>query len=180
MNQAQALKVFDFLDKQGQYVFTKHALRKLFPDDVTKTFDEGLVRLIKANVLQRACRGVYVNPNARSFDGYVIEHIAKALRQGYYNYISLESMLSEYGVISQIPIDRLTVITTGRSGTYHTQYGVIEFTHTKRSIADIIEHVETVDKRPLRIASKEVAWRDLKRVGRNIDMVNLEELNNNE
>jgi hypothetical protein len=103
--------------------------------------------------------------------------VAIALRQGHYNYLSLESMLSEYGVISQIPIDRLTVMTTGRSGIYKTTFGVIEFTHTKRPIADIIQHIKSVANRPLRLASKEIAWRDLKRVGRNIEMVNLKELN---
>ncbi len=41
----------------------------------------------------------------------------------------LESALSEYGVISQIPIDRLTIMTTGRKGHYKTPYGTIEFTH---------------------------------------------------
>lgn len=177
MNQIQALRVLEFWDKQGKYVFTKSELSKLFANDAAKAFDEGLARLVKNVVLQRACRGVYVNPNAKSFDGYVIEHIAKALRQGHYNYISLESMLSEYGAISQIPIDRLTVMTTGRSGTYKTIFGVIEFTHTKRPVADIIEHIKSVSNRPLRIASKAIAWRDLKRVGRNIEMVNPEELN---
>lgn len=178
MNQTQARIVFTFWDKQGKYIFTKHELRKLFSNDTAKTLDEGLARLVKYKLIQRACRGVYVYLEARSFDGYVIEHIAKALRQGYYNYISLESMLSEYGVISQIPIDRLTVMTTGRSGTYQTSYGVIEFTHTKRPVADIVTHIKTVEKRPLRIASKDIAWRDLKRVGRNIEMVNPEELDN--
>lgn len=180
MKQVQARKMFEFWDKQGKYVFTKHEVRKLFPSDTPKAFDEGLARLVKYKLLNRACRGIYVYQEARSFDGYTIEHIAKALRQGYYNYISLESMLSEYGIISQIPIDRLTVMTTGRNGTYETTYGVIEFTHTKRPVADIIDHIKTIDKRPLRIATKEIAWRDLKRVGRNIDMVNLEELKNNE
>ncbi|OGT53810.1 MAG: hypothetical protein A3E84_03795 [Gammaproteobacteria bacterium RIFCSPHIGHO2_12_FULL_42_13] len=176
MNQIQTRKVLGFWDKQGKYVFTKNELGKLFPSDAPKTFDEGLARLVRCNLLQRACRGIYVYSEATSFDGYVIEHIAKALRQGHYNYLSLESMLSEYGVISQIPIDRLTVMTTGRSGTYKTVFGVIEFTHTKRPVADIIKHIKTVGKRPLRIASKKIAWRDLKRVGRNIEMVNLEEL----
>ena len=32
------------------------------------------------------------------------------------------SKLSEYGLISQIPIDRLTVMTTGRKGIFKTQY----------------------------------------------------------
>src|ERR1700752_5324048 len=131
MNQLDARKVLGYWDKQGKFVFTKHELRKLFSKDSAKTFDEGLARLVKSGLLVRACRGVYVHANANSFNGYVIEHIATALRQGDYNYLSLESMLSEYGVISQIPMDRLTVITTGRSGVYRTPYGVIEFTHTK-------------------------------------------------
>ena len=54
------------------------------------------------------------------------------MRRGEYSYISLETMLSEYGAISQVPIDRLTVMTTGRKGEYETPFGVIEFTHTKR------------------------------------------------
>lgn len=178
MNQIQAHTILDKWGKKGKFVFTKHELRKLFPLDKPKTFNEGLARLVKNNLLQRACKGVYVYSNASCYDGYVIEHVAKALRQGHYNYISLESMLSEYGVISQILIDRLTVMTTGRSGTYKTAFGVIEFTHTKRPVADIIKHIMSIDKRPLRIASKEIAWRDLKRVGRNIEMVNLEELDN--
>ena len=178
MKQTHALSVLTWWDKQDKHVFTKHELAKLFPNDTPKTFDEGLARLVKNKVLLRACRGVYIYPNAKSFDGYTIEHIAKALRQGYYNYISLESMLSEYGVISQIPIDRLTVMTTGRSGIYKTAFGVIEFIHTKRPIADIIKHIKSIDHRPLRLASKAIAWRDLKRVGRNIGMVNLEELDN--
>ena len=98
------------------------------------------------------------------------------MRLGEYNYVSLESALSEYGVISQIPIDRLTVMTTGRSSTYKTFFGVIEYTHTKRSLTDIIQGIHQQPNRPLRVASKEVAWRDLKRVGRNTDLVNLEEL----
>ena len=48
--------------------------------------------------------------HAHSFDGYVIEQIAKTLRRGEYNYVSLESILSEYGLISQIPIDSLILI----------------------------------------------------------------------
>ena len=39
-----------------------------------------------------------------SKDGYELEHIAKALRPGKYNYISLEFLLSSLGIISQIPV----------------------------------------------------------------------------
>lgn len=177
MKSLQAVRVLRTWDKTGKYVFTKHQLSQLFPNDAPKTFDEGLNRLVKDNILVRACRGIYVNPHASSLDSYAIEHIAKALRPGEYNYVSLESILSEYGVISQIPLDRITIMTTGRKGVYKTPYGTIEYTHTKRDWSDILKGIMTVEKRPLRIASKKMAWRDLKRVGRNVNMVNLGELN---
>lgn len=176
MNKTDAIKALREWDKQGYYVFLKHDFAKLFPNDSHKTLSEGLNRLVKDKLLQRACRGVYVNTEAKSFDRFTIERIAKALRRGEYNYVSLESMLSEYGAISQILIDRLTVMTTGRKGIYTTPYGTIEFTHTNRSQEDIINSTITSSDRPLRIATKKTAWRDLKRVGRNINLVNKEEL----
>jgi predicted transcriptional regulator of viral defense system len=164
-------------DRQGRYVFSRRQLAKLFPEDRPKTFSEGLNRLLKAGILERACRGVYVNPHAHSFDSRVIERIAQALRPGEFNYVSLESALSEYGDISQIPVDRLTVMTTGRKGVYTTPFGVIEFTHTSRRASDILSHVRRVEGRPLLIAGREAAWRDLKRVGRNVAMVTQERAN---
>ena len=177
MNRTQAIQTLRYWDKNGRYVFTKQLLHKLFPQDNPKTLTEGLNRLLKDTILIRACRGIYVNPHASSMDSYVIEQIAKTLRPGHYNYVSLESILSEYGVISQIPIDRLTVMTTGRKGTYRTPFGTIEYTHTKKSLVDIVNNIRTVKDRPLRIATKEMAWRDLKRVGRNTTLINLSELN---
>lgn len=171
MNQLQAIKVLKAFDKKGRFVFNKHDMLKLFPNDNDKTLEEGLRRLVKAGLLTRACRGIYVNNYTQSEDGYIIEHIAKVLRRGEYNYVSLESILSEYGMISQIPIDRLTVMTTGREGVYKTPYGVIEFTHTKRSVDDILNAIQRIPGRPLRIANKKTAIRDLKRVGRNISLL---------
>jgi predicted transcriptional regulator of viral defense system len=176
MRQSSAVAVLRQWDRKGRHVFTRSTLAKLFPQDSPKTFAEGLNRLVKAGLLVRAGRGVYVNPHAQSLDSRTIERIAQALRPGEYNYVSLESMLAEYGDISQIPIDRLTVMTTGRKGVHRTPYGTIEFTHTARPIADILPHIKQVDGRPLRIASREVAWRDLKRVGRNLRMVKREDL----
>lgn len=178
MNLARALDVLREWDQQGRYVFARSQLAKLFFEDNPKTFTEGINRLVKAGLLVRACRGVYVNPHAHSLHSRTIERIARALRPGEYSYVSLESLLSEYGEISQIPIDRLTVMTTGRKGVYRTPYGVIEFTHTKRPVDDILSHIKTVAGRPLRIASKAMAWRDLKRVGRNVRMVTAEHANN--
>jgi len=177
MRRIDAINTLRAWEQQGRAVFTLPDLRKLFPHDNPKAFSEGLARLAKAGLIKRVCRGVYVNPYAKREDGYLLEHIVKALRRGEFNYVSLESALSQYGAISQIPIDRLTIMTTGREGEYHTPYGTIEFTHTSRSTKDILNAILTVDGYPLKIATKETAWRDLKRVGRNIHMVDKEVLN---
>lgn len=170
MDRQTALEVLSQWDDKGRYVFTLHDLAKLFPEDRPKTLQEGVNRLVRSGLLQRACRGVYVYSLARSHDSHTIERIAQAMRRGEYNYISLESALSEYGAIAQIPIDRLMVMTTGRKGTYRTPWGTIEFTHTKRAVNDIVAGIRSTT-RPLRVATPQTAWRDLKRVGRNTHLV---------
>lgn len=137
-------------------------------------------RTLSDGLLVRVCKGIYLNPAAASKTGRVIEDIALALRPGNYSYVSLESMLSEYGVISQIPVSRITVMTTGAKGVYETPYGTIEFTHTKRSPAAVINRSLPVEGRPLRIAKKQTAVGDLLRVGRNTNMMDEKELEEEE
>lgn len=170
MDQATAIKRLAEWDSRGRYLFTARDLAHVFPEDSPKTLKEGLARLVRAGLLQRVCRGVYFFPLARTQDSFTVERIAKALRRGEYNYVSNESALSEYGALSQAPVDRLTVMTTGRRGVYQTPFGVIELTHTRRSIVDILAGSRDVG-RPLRMATPETAWRDLKRVGRNTHLV---------
>lgn len=170
MDRTTALKRLSDWDRQGRYIFNRGDLAKIFHEDSPRAFKAGLDRLVKEGLLQRPARGVYAFAMAHSRDSHAIEHVARALRRGEYNYVSLESALSEYGVISQIPMDRLTVMTTGRKGVYHTPLGTIEFVHTKRKPMAILTSVSDV-KRPLRLATPQAAWRDLKRVGRNTHLV---------
>ena len=72
-------------------------------------------------------------PLSRLSKRYLIEKVAVCLRCGEYGYVSLESALAEYGAILQIPMSRITVMTTGRSAEIGMPYGVIEFTRTARS-----------------------------------------------
>ncbi len=164
------------LERKGIFVYSRRELEKLFPEDDEKAMEKGLQRMCKDGLLVRAARGVYVfGPAATRHRGWMIEHVAQALRPGEFNYVSLESILSEYGVISQIPMDRLTVMTTGAKGTHQTPFGVIEFTHTRRSIPDLLDRTLAVEGRPLRIAKKQAAIQDLRRVGRNVDMMDMDE-----
>jgi hypothetical protein len=67
-------------------------------------------------------------------------------------------------------------MTMGASGLVATPYGAIEFTHTKRGVAEILKRTLADKGRPLRIATKRAAVRDLLRVRRNANMVNPSEL----
>lgn len=176
MKRMELMQQLAALDREGVYVFTKGDFEKMFPEEQDKAFEKSLQRMVADGVLIRACKGIYVNPLARSKDGRVVEKIAQALRAGFFSYVSLESMLSEYGVISQIPIDRITIMTTGARGTYATPFGTIEFTHTKRRPAEIISRTLVMPGRPLRVASKLAAVQDLARAGRNTNMMIAAEL----
>ncbi|AYN19549.1 type IV toxin-antitoxin system AbiEi family antitoxin [Alcaligenes aquatilis] len=164
------------LDRRGIYVLARRDIEKLFPSESAKSMEQSLKRMVDDGLLQRAARGLYVNPAASSKNRWIAEEIAKALRPGSLSYVSLESILSEYGVISQIPVSRITVMTTGPSGVINTPYGTIEFTHTKRGAAQILKNTLTTQGRPLRIATKRAAIRDLFRVGRNTNMIDPAEI----
>ena len=174
MKQERAIQRLNELDNKGRYVFLHRDLSKIFHEDSPRSLNESLARLVKSCILERVARGVYVYALSRYKNtSNTLDLIATALRRGEYNYVSLESALSAYGVISQIPIDRLTLMTTGTKGEYKTPYGVIEFTHTKRAVRDILPYINQTD-RPLRVASKAAALRDLNRVGRNTHLIDME------
>jgi len=170
MNQTTAIQRLAACDKAGRYVFTHRDLAKIFPEDNPRTLQAGLKRLVQQGLLVNVAKGIYLYVLSQHKGSNTLEEIAKTIRRGEYNYISLESALSEYGAISQIPIGRLTVMTTGRKGEYKTPFGTIEFTHTKRPVTDIVSNRVNVG-RPLKLASKATAYRDLKRVGRNTHLV---------
>ncbi len=176
MNRMDLIQKLADLDRRGVYVLAKRDIEKLFPAEGEKAMEQSLKRMVGDRILTRAARGLYVNPAASSKNRWIAEEVAKALRPGCLSYVSLESILSEYGVISQIPMNRLTVMTTGARGLVETPYGTIEFTHTKRGVAEIVKRTLAAKGRPLRIATKQAAVRDLLRVGRNVNMMDPEAL----
>lgn len=164
------------LDRRGIHLLARRDIEKLFPEEGGKAMEKSLQRMVSDGLLQRVAKGLYVNPAATSRNRWIAEEIAKALRPGALSYVSLESILSEYGAISQIPVSRMTVMTTGRSGIHETPFGTIEFTHTKRARSEIMARTLAAKGRPLRIATKRAAVSDLLRVGRNANMIIQEEL----
>lgn len=177
MKHMELINSLTALERLGVYVLTKKDVEKLFPQEGEKSMEKSLQRMVKDGLLIRAARGIYVNALAVARKpSWILEDVAKAIRPGNLSYVSLESILSEYGVISQIPLSRITLMTTGAKGIHETPFGTIEFTHTKRTIPDILERTIFIKDRPLRIAKKHAAVTDLLRVGRNTDMIDYEEL----
>lgn len=87
------------------------------------------------------------------------------------NYISLESQLSYTGVISQIVMGRVTIMTKGRKGTFETPYGVLEFTHTSRPVDKIASNIYLDPEIMMYRASNEQAISDLRATKRNLHML---------
>lgn len=171
MKLTDALKTLNDLDRQGIYVFSRGDIEKMFPNEKEKTLEKSLQRLVREGILERIVKGLYLNSLAVSKKSRVVEDIAAVARRGHYSYLSLESILSEYGAISQIPLSYLTVMTSGARGLLKTRYGVIEFTHTQRSFEDIVKKTVLAPGRPLRIATLQAAKQDLRRVGRNVNLL---------
>jgi hypothetical protein len=162
------MQKLDEMDRRGVWAFTPATFSALLGDPGQNYLKLRMKRLADQGVLIRAARGVYVNPHARSMPSDVRTGLIRFLRPREVTYVSLESKLSEEGVISQVATV-LTCMTTGSPGRFDTPWGAIEFTHTDRPIA-LGSDVHMRDDGVLE-ATVERSARDLRRVGRNTDLI---------
>lgn len=171
------IKSLQDLDRKGIRVFTTGDFRKILHGKPESKIARIMLDARDAGLISSPARGVFVYEQTTKPRTHLIYEVARTLRRGSYTYLSLESALSEYGVISQIPVHHHTFMTTGRKGVFDTPYGKIEFTHTCRDPLGIIADMVDVD-RPLPIATPERSLADLRRVGRNLHLVQEEEVAN--
>ncbi len=136
-----------------------------------------LSRAATAGVLRRVCRGIYLFPVADYSMGNLLFHAAARLRAGEFNYLSLETVLSDAGVISQVPFQWICVMTSGRSHVVDCgEFGHIEFVHTAQR-PDAVSGELTYDaERHLWRASVRQALRDMRATRRSLDLVDKEVL----
>ncbi len=154
-----------------QCLFALQDLRALLPNLSEAAFKTLLSRVQHAGYLERICRGIYMYRKSIIQHGMLLFHVATLLRSNQFNYISLETVLSDAGVISQVPINRITIMSSGRSNIIAcNKMGTIEFIHTKRKPLEIM-HDLTYDKNAqMWRASTELAIRDMKITRRNLDL----------
>ncbi len=120
----------------GGGVFDTAELAYMLDETVTSGFRK-LLTVLKKSVIERVAQGIYISKITPHDHATILVQIAKKMRPHVFNYISLESQLSHIGDISQIVMDRLTIVTKGRKCTFETRYGTIELTHTKKSLTHV-------------------------------------------
>ncbi len=131
-----------------------------------------LSRATKAGLLKRVCRGIYFYPVPDYPSGNLLFHAAARLRAGEFNYISLETALSDAGVISQVPMNWISLMTSGRSHVVDCgDYGNIEFVHTAQRPKDIRGELFYDAERHLWRASVRQAMRDMKATRRSMELI---------
>lgn len=171
MTKMELLDALDYIDKNfKRCVISLNHLKTFFPKEDRNSFKTSLSRHEKSGVIKRVSKGVYMTPRATSMPRYALESLVKYIRSRELNYLSLESKLSEEGLVSQIP-NRLTFMSTGRTQTFKTPLGIIEFVHTKKDPSEILKDVEFDKERNIYVATQEKALKDLKRTRRSLDLV---------
>lgn len=134
-----------------------------------------LSRATQAGLLRRVCRGIYIYPVPGYPAGNLLFHAAARLRAGEFNYTSLETVLSDAGVISQVPMNWISVMTSGRSHVVDCgDFGHIELIHTAQRPEAICGELTYDTERHLWRASVALALRDMKATRRSMELVDEE------
>jgi predicted transcriptional regulator of viral defense system len=160
------------------YLFAPKDFQSLFPLLSDAAFKTLLSRAARQGILEKICRGLYAYNSAAFSDGRLLFHAAAYLRSDEFNYISLETVLSDAGIISQIPINVISIMSSGRSNKIACgRYGVIEFIHTTQKSINIMDQLDYDPDCGLWRASIKLALSDMKRTHRNEDLIDWDRVN---
>ena len=159
------------------YLFALSDLRAVVPDTSESAFRSLLSRAVRDGLLMRICRGLYLYGKVDYPRGLVLFHAAARLRAGAFNYLSLETVLSDAGVISQIPINWITLMSSSRSNVIRCgDWGTIEYVHTDKP-ADTVQDELLYDRDcGLWRATVTLAMQDMRATRRSLDLIDWDAL----
>lgn len=153
-------------------LFTPADLRSILPEHSETAFKTLLSRAVREGYLTRLCRGLYLYEKAKPDQGLILPHAVAKLRPLGLNYLSLETVLSEAGIISQIPIHRIMVMSSGRTGLIDCgRWGSIEFVKTQQRPADLVGKLSYDPTTRLWRANVAQALRDMRATHRSLDLI---------
>ncbi|WP_462325373.1 type IV toxin-antitoxin system AbiEi family antitoxin [Desulfoplanes sp.] len=171
----QLSRTLEHLAGPKRYLFTLSDLKAALPALSASAFKTLVSRVEKQGLLQRICRGLYLYPGVDYPAGLVLFHAAARLRAGFFNYLSLESVLSDAGVISQVMMNWITVMSSGRSNCIDCgSWGHIECIHTEQRPEKLAPHLTYDPRIHLWRASIPQALEDMRRTRRSMDLIDWE------
>lgn len=158
-------------------LFTPSDLRAILPEHSQTAFKTLLSRAVSEEYLTRMCRGLYLYEKAHPDRGSLLPHAVAKLRPLSLNYLSLETVLSDVGVISQIPMNRIMVMSSGRSCVIDCgRLGSIEFVKTRQRPQDLVGSIKYDPRSRLWRANVAQALRDMRATHRNLDLIDWREV----
>lgn len=168
----QLTRVIESLATEDHCLYTLSDLRASLPTVSPGAFKVLMSRAEKSGLFKRVCRGLYLYPKVEYHGGLLLFHAAARLRADEFNYISFETVLSDAGVISQVPLNWIALMSTGRSNVIRCgEWGTIEFVHTSQKPDDLKNQLEYDTRCHLWRASVALAIRDMKVARRNLDLI---------
>lgn len=147
-------------------------MRGILPGATDAEFKTLLSRSAKQGLLTHQCRGLYLYEKTAAPNGLLLFHTAARLRADGLTYISQETALSDAGVISQIPINRITVMSSGRSSVISCgRWGTIEFVRTRQTPQELVGQIHYDARCRMWRAGVRQALRDMRATHRNTDLI---------
>ena len=173
-------KILSETAQKGTFVFGIDTLATIFAGYDAANLRMIASRAVKNNILTRVCSGVFLYAKSQAIDySSVLYKTARLLRNRHFNYLSLESVLSDASIISQQMFAWITVMTTGRSGIIDCgKFGHIEFVHTAKKIDKIMPDVSYDLYINMFRATPKLAYADMRMTRRpTVDLVDTNLLN---
>jgi predicted transcriptional regulator of viral defense system len=153
-------------------LFSSEDLKALLPGLCPMAFKSVMHRLCKIGCFERLCKNLFLKPHPRGQAHQLLFKAANKLRDEHFNYLSFETVLSREGMISQVPMQWISLMTTGRSYTFKIKnYGTIEFIHTKRTANQLLDEIHYDPSIGHWIASPGLAMQDMKNSKRDFALV---------
>ena len=153
-------------------LFSMADFSSLFPDFTKENMRMLLSRAAKRGLLERVWNRIYLFPQVSYDSSVILFKAACKLRAQFFNYVSFETVLSRSGIISQLPLAWITVMTGGRKGIINCgRFGSVEFIHNEKKQENIAAELYFDTLSGMLWASDALALQDMKDAKRPFDLV---------
>lgn len=172
---AEIVSFLHFLEKNSTWFFSLSTLGFFLKRNPDQYLAGDLSYYIEAGLIEHVGDDIYAFIISSMIPFNAQELLVHALRPSALNYISFETALNDYSIISQIPT-LLTVATTGKDGFYESKSYRIEFIHVDHDWLTISQNCYYSQTQDILFASPLFALSDLCTLNRNTHLIQEDEI----